>query len=125
MNKLSFSITTLGCKVNSFESEALINYLTNKGWSYTKEQAQVVIINTCTVTSMSDQKSRQAIRNARKNNPNAIIVGMGCYTQLHKDDASMIADIVIGTHNRLMVYDLVNDFLHNKEKKNIVTDIFK
>lgn len=126
MEKLRFNITTLGCKVNSYESEALINYLMNKGWEFsTDKNVDVSIINTCTVTSMSDQKSRQAIRNARKNSPNAIIVAMGCYTQLSSSEAEEIADIVIGTNNRLKVYELVNDFIYNKEKKNIVDDIFK
>lgn len=123
---IKFTVITLGCKVNSFESEALISYLTNKGWKYTiNDKANVVIINTCTVTSMSDQKSRQAIRNARKNNENAIIVAMGCYTQLHSKEASEIADIIIGTNNRLEVYNLVNNFIYNKERINIVDDIFK
>lgn len=124
-NNIKFSIITLGCKVNSFESEALINYLTNKGWEYVIEGADVVIINTCTVTSMSDQKSRQAIRNARRTNKGAVVVAMGCYTQLHSDEASEIADIVIGTNDRLKVYELVNNFIYNKERINIVDDIFK
>ena len=122
---LKFNVLTLGCKVNSYESEALINYLIKKGWEFSStDNVDVVIINTCTVTSMSDQKSRQVIRNARKKNPNAIICAMGCYTQLHSEEASNIADIVIGTSNRLQVYELVNDFIYNKEKKNIVEDIF-
>ena len=124
-NNIKFSTITLGCKVNSFESEALINYLTNKGWEYVIEDADVVIINTCTVTSMSDQKSRQAIRNARRTNKGAVVVAMGCYTQLHSEEASEIADIVIGTNDRLKVYELVNNFIYNKERINIVDDIFK
>lgn len=124
-NNIKFSTITLGCKVNSFESEALINYLTNKGWEYVIENADVVIINTCTVTSMSDQKSRQAIRNARRTNKGAVVVAMGCYTQLHSEEASEIADIVIGTNDRLKVYELVNNFIYNKERINIVDDIFK
>ena len=66
-NNLRFNILTLGCKVNSYESEALINYLVQKGWIFdTNNDVEIVIINTCTVTSMSDQKSRQVIRNAKK-----------------------------------------------------------
>lgn len=126
MQNLKFNIQSLGCKVNSFESEALINYLTNKGWVFVQSgDVDVAIVNTCTVTSMSDQKSRQVIRNMRKKSPNAVIVAMGCYTQLHSDEASGIADIVIGTNDRLKIYDLVLDFIYNKEKKNIVDDIFK
>lgn len=126
MQNLKFNIQSLGCKVNSFESEALINFLTNKGWVFVQSgDVDVAIVNTCTVTSMSDQKSRQVIRNMRKKSPNAVIVAMGCYTQLHSDEASGIADIVIGTNDRLKIYDLVLDFIYNKEKKNIVDDIFK
>lgn len=126
MQNLKFNIQSLGCKVNSFESEALINYLTNKGWVFVQgSEVDVAIVNTCTVTSMSDQKSRQVIRNMRKKSPNAIIVAMGCYTQLHSEEAYEIADIVIGTNDRLKIYDLVSDFIYNKEKKNIVDDIFK
>ena len=122
---LKFSINTLGCKVNSYESEALICNLIKKGWEYyPNDDVDVVIINTCTVTSMSDQKSRQAIRNARKKNPNAIIVAMGCYTQLHNEEAMGIADIVMGTNDRLKVFDLVNEFIANKNKINVVSDIF-
>lgn len=126
MESLKFNILTLGCKVNSFESEAIINYLTNKGWKFSpQDDVDVAIVNTCTVTSMSDQKSRQAIRNMRKKYPNAIVVAMGCYTQLHSDEASEIADIVLGTNNRLMIYDLVLNYIYNKERRNVVEDIFQ
>lgn len=129
---MKFSITTLGCKVNSYESEALINYLTSKDWIYldknSNEQADVCIINTCTVTSMSDQKSRQVIRNMKKKNPQAIIVAMGCYVQMHASDASMLADIIMGTTNRLQVYDLVNSYIKTRNEinqvMNSVEDVF-
>lgn len=122
---IKFSINTLGCKVNSYESEALICDLTKKGWLYTSSlDADVCIINTCTVTSMSDQKSRQLIRNTKKKNPNAIVVAMGCYTQLHSNEAFDIADIIIGTNEKLKVYDLVYDYLNNKKKINNVNNIF-
>lgn len=122
---IKFSINTLGCKVNSYESEALICDLTKKGWLYTSSlDADVCIINTCTVTSMSDQKSRQVIRNTKKKNPNAIVVAMGCYTQLHSNEAFEIADIIIGTNEKLKVYDLVYNYLNNKQKINNVNNIF-
>lgn len=124
-DKLKFSVVTLGCKVNSYESESLICDLMKKGWKYcSNDVVDVCIINTCTVTSMSDQKSRQAIRNARKKNPNAIIVAMGCYTQLHSEEAIEIADIVIGSNEKLKVYELVNKYLENMVKINNVSNIF-
>lgn len=115
---MKFSVITLGCKVNSYESEALINDLTQKKWEFVSEwkTAQVVIVNTCTVTSTSDQKSRQLIRSVKRQNPEAIVVAMGCFTQLNPEVAQDIADIVIGTNNRLKVYELVNSYLSTKEE---------
>lgn len=111
---MNFSILTLGCKVNLYESETLISNLVEHGWKYQDKNVDVYIINTCTVTSTSDQKSRQMIRQARRNNPNAIIVAMGCFVQTHPKDANDLADIIIGTRDRLKVYDLVNEYLKNK-----------
>ena len=91
-----FTTTTLGCKVNLYETEALTSFLEDKGWKYTEsEYADVCIINTCTVTSTSDQKSRQMIRQSRRKYPKAIIVAMGCFVQTHGTDACEIADIVL------------------------------
>ncbi|MEI3527538.1 MAG: hypothetical protein V8R15_05815 [Bacilli bacterium] len=86
---MKFLTITLGCKVNLYETESIIAYLENKGWQYIKngEYVDVVIINTCTVTATSDQKSRQMISQARRNNPNAIVVAMGCFVQTHPNDA--------------------------------------
>lgn len=122
---MRFSTITLGCKVNLYETESLISNLIEHGWEYVKENndADVYIINTCTVTSTSDQKSRQMIRQARRKNPQCIIVAMGCFVQTHKEDALEIADIVIGTKDKLKVYDLVTQFLEEKERINHVFDI--
>lgn len=122
---MKFSIITLGCKVNSYESEAILSQLEQKGWEYQSSDkvSDVYIINTCTVTSTSDQKSRQVIRSCRRKNDSAIIVGMGCYTQTHKDEAIELVDILIGTDQKNKVYDLVNEYLLNKEKINVVKDI--
>ncbi len=115
---MKFSVISLGCKVNSYETEVLINDLNNKGWEYClkDDDVDVIIINTCTVTSTSDQKSRQIIRSTKRKHPNAIIVAMGCFVQLNPDVASNIADIIIGTNNRLKVYELVNSYLKTKDE---------
>ena len=76
---MTFSILTLGCKVNSYESEGVISSLVKEGWvlQTTNDICDVYIVNTCTVTSTSDAKSRQMLSKMRKKNPNAIIVAMG------------------------------------------------
>lgn len=104
---MDFLTITLGCKVNLYETESLIEYLENKGWKYKKDSndVDVVIINTCTVTATSDQKSRQMIRHAKRNNPKAIVVAMGCFVQTHQNDAEKLAEIVIGTSDRLKIYE--------------------
>lgn len=119
-----FTTTTLGCKVNLYETEALTSFLEDKGWKYTESEcADVCIINTCTVTSTSDQKSRQMIRQSRRKYPKAIIVAMGCFVQTHGTDACEIADIVIGTKDRLKVFDLVNEYINTKTQINHIFDI--
>lgn len=120
---MKFTTITLGCKVNLYETESLTSYLENKGWEYSLNDADVCIINTCTVTSTSDQKSRQMIRQAKRNNPNAIIVAMGCFVQTHEASALELADIVVGTKNRLKIYDLVNEYLNTKEQINHIFNI--
>ncbi len=86
-------IVTLGCKLNFAESSALMNELIRRGYERAKqgEQADIVIVNTCTVTDTADQKDRQAIHRVRRENPNAKIVVTGCYARLHPRE---IADMV-------------------------------
>ena len=122
---MNFTTITLGCKVNLYESESLISHLVQKGWNYAKnsEKMDVVIINTCTVTSTSDQKSRQMIRQARKKYPSAIIVAMGCFVQTHSKDAIQLADIVVGTSDRLKIYDLVNQYLEKHHQINHILNL--
>ena len=123
---MKFKVVTLGCKVNSYESEAVINDLINKGYTYSPNgDVDVIIINTCTVTQTSDQKSRQTIRREKTKNPNAIVVAMGCYAQLSSVDASSIADVVIGTHNRSKIAEIIDSYVNSKlEINNLVTNIF-
>ena len=123
---MKFKIVSLGCKVNSYECEALINDLTLKGWELTKkDECDVVIINTCTVTQTSDSKSRQMIRSLKRKNLNAIVVAMGCYVQLNPEEAGSIADIVIGTNGRAKIYDLVNSYINTRKEINEVTNIME
>lgn len=123
-NNLKINYMSLGCKVNLYETVAIINKFTDNGFTLVdfNEESDVTIINTCTVTQTSDSKSRKIIRQAAKNNPNAIICVMGCYSQLNSDEASKIpnVDIVVGTSNRHLIYDLVMDKINNKSDLNNV-----
>lgn len=123
---MNFKVVSLGCKVNSYESEVLINDLQKKGWNFIVDYItpiDVIIINTCTVTQTSDQKSRQIIRSTRRKFPKACIVAMGCFVQLNPEVASNLADVVIGTNNRMKTFELVNEYFAKKNPISIVDDI--
>ncbi len=121
---MKFQTFSLGCKVNIYESEAVSYDLIGKGFVQSNDNPDVIIINTCTVTSQSDAKSRKLIRSKKEEFPNAIIVVMGCYSQLDPNTVSekLGADIVIGTNNRSKIYDLIMQFVESKKKINLVED---
>lgn len=116
--KKSFNILTLGCKVNQYESEAIEELFINKGFEKKEDQADIYVINTCTVTNMSDRKSRQTISKARKENPNAVIAVMGCYSQVKPDEIKKIdgVDIILGSRNKEDVVNLCEQFLKDKHQ---------
>ena len=101
------SICTLGCKVNKYESEAIEELLVNNNYKIVDfaEFADVYIINTCTVTAMSEKKSRQMIRRTKKLNPDAVVVVMGCYSQKSPEEIFDIEEVnlVMGTSQRAML----------------------
>ncbi|MBQ3181203.1 MAG: tRNA (N(6)-L-threonylcarbamoyladenosine(37)-C(2))-methylthiotransferase MtaB [Clostridia bacterium] len=121
------SVYTLGCKVNTYESEAVKKQFENHGYNCIDfdEFADVYIINTCTVTHLGDRKSRQMIRRTKQINPESILVVMGCYAQVAPSDINKISevDIIIGTDKKAHVYDAVAEFLTNRKKMNLVSDI--
>lgn len=113
---------TLGCKVNIYETENVEKEFKNRGYEIVSfdEVADVYVINTCSVTNTSDQKSRKIIRSCKKKNQDAIIIAMGCYTQIKYEEASKIdgVKIVIGNKYKNKVVDLLEEYL--KTKKPIV-----
>lgn len=119
---MTLLIDFLGCKVNSYEVEAVGEIFLKNGFSFfdkTKdEEPDVIILNTCAVTQTSVTKDRKTIKRYRKEYPKAVLVVMGCYAQFDYKNISenLDADIVIGTSNRLKIYDLVVDFLKNHKK---------
>lgn len=112
---------SLGCKVNSYEINALKASLLKENHTICEDDnPDVVILNTCSVTLTADQKSRQHIRKFKKNYPEAIVVVMGCFIQGHKDFVSndLGADIIVGTSNRSKIPQYINQFI--KDKKQII-----
>ena len=115
---LRFRIRTLGCKVNLYESEAISYGLKQKGWIEDEENPEVQILNTCTVTSTSDAKDRKMIRQMISEAPDAIMVVMGCYSQLQPEEVIKIkgVNIVIGTQYKASVFELVQEYLEKGEQ---------
>ena len=113
-------IHTLGCKVNQYESEAILKILRENGIEKAEKDdtADIVIINSCTVTAQSDQKVRQTLRRAKKNNPNAVIVLTGCMAQAFPDMAERLeeADVVLGTANRSRLIEHIMSFISTRQR---------
>ncbi len=108
----SVTVQTLGCKVNLFESEYIYDQLRAQNWSRSPDaQADLCIINTCTVTSEADRQSRQTIRRMIRQNPNSTIVVTGCYAQMHPDRCAEIpgVDLVVPGSNKLKIPDYIAD----------------
>ncbi len=126
---MKVSYYSLGCKVNEYESVAIINEFMDNGFELVgfQEKADVAIINTCTVTNTSDSKSRKIIRQAVKNNQNGVVAVMGCFAQLNPLQVKEIegVDIILGTKNRHLLYSLAIDALKTKNPKFIIEDISK
>ena len=116
---MTFCIKTLGCKVNTHESELIHNLFISKAYVYSKDNAEVYVINTCTVTNMSDRKSRQIINATRRDNKNAIIVVCGCFSQNAFNSGRLDeidADIIIGNKDKSKIVEYVEDYIKNKRK---------
>lgn len=116
---MKVAIYTLGCKVNLYESEVIMNSFKKSGYEIVdfEDNADIVIINTCTVTNTSDKKSRNIIRQAVKKHEKAVIVVMGCYSQVRSADIKEIdgVDIIIGNTKKSKVVSLVEEYLKNKK----------
>ncbi|WP_291580491.1 tRNA (N(6)-L-threonylcarbamoyladenosine(37)-C(2))-methylthiotransferase MtaB [Clostridium sp. UBA6640] len=125
--KVAFS--TLGCRVNVYESEAMIEKFIKDGYEITnfEEFSDVYVINTCTVTNMGDKKSRQMISRARRKNPEAIIAVVGCYSQIASDEIAKIegVDVVLGTRNKGDIVYYVNRAREEKRQFVEVNDVLR
>ena len=120
---------TLGCKVNTYETEAMQQLMEAAGYSCVEfgERADVYIINTCSVTNIADRKSRQMLHRARKMNEDAIVVAAGCYVESAKDkiDEDLSIDIIVGNNNKNEIVNIINEYLQNKKENKFIIDINK
>ncbi len=125
------SLHNLGCKVNSYETEAMEQMLIDAGYEIVPfgdgVKADIYIINTCSVTNIADRKSRQMLHKAKKQNPDAIVVATGCYVQA--DGADLIndeaVDIVIGNNRKNLLVRIIEEYMRDKRNNNDVIDISK
>ena len=107
---------TLGCKVNTYETEYILSTFKNKNYEVTNDIADIYVINTCSVTNTSDAKSRKVINRVVRENPNAIIVVMGCMIEANHDYINDGVSIIIGNKDKSRVLELVEEYIKNKEK---------
>lgn len=119
---------TLGCKVNQYETNAMSQKLIEEGYKIVEhtQKADIYIINTCTVTNMSDRKSRQMIRRAKEINPEAIIIAVGCYVQVAKKEIENIKeiDLALGNEEKVDIVKYCNEIIQ-KNKKEEITDVMQ
>ena len=127
LNKVAFY--TLGCKVNQYETEAMMEAFERKGYEIVDYNSfsNIYIINTCTVTNMGDRKSRQIIRRALDYNTNAFIAVVGCYSQIAPHEVLNIEGVklVVGTSDRSRIVELVENALKEEGKTNAVSNVMK
>jgi len=117
------AVHVLGCKVNQYEIEGIKELFRKRNYKIVDfdEEADIYIIHTCTVTHLGDRKSRQYIRKAVKNNPNAIVAVTGCYAQVSPHEVEQIegVDIVLGTRDRKLIVDVVESCQKGQQIKHI------
>lgn len=114
------AVETLGCRVNTYDSEAMMELFERDGFEVVDfaDKADVYVINTCTVTNMGDKKSRQHIHRAKRQNPDAVVAVVGCYSQVNKEEVASIdgVDVVLGSRNKSEIVFYVNKAIAEKRQ---------
>ena len=115
---MKFLINTLGCKVNTYESNVIRDIFLNEGYEESNSNVDIAVINTCTVTNTSDSKSLKVIKHTIKNNPNAIVIVCGCFSQINPDRLKDMegVSIVLGNYNKSKIMDYINQYKKNKKQ---------
>ncbi len=125
---MRIAIYTLGCKVNQYETQAMEQELLRRGHTLVpfEDAADGYIVNTCSVTAVSDKKSRQMIRRCKKLNPAAVVAACGCYVQTHPDEAvSLDIDLIAGTGDRMAFLDLFEQAAEEKRPLTLLDDALR
>ena len=129
METKKVAFLTLGCKVNQYETNAMSEKFISAGYNVIEnsQEADICVINTCSVTNISDRKSRQIIRKVKEKNSKVIIIVTGCYAQVAKDDIKQMpeVDIVLGNNEKKDIVNYLEKFLKEKNKKIEVIDAFE
>ena len=117
----------LGCKVNSYETEAMQQLLEEAGYKIVPfhEKADVYIINTCSVTNIADRKSRQMLHRAKKQNPEAVVVAAGCYVQAAAEElkADLAVDVIIGNNKKQDLVSILEEYFQDQNDSSHVIEI--
>jgi len=125
--KRTAAFLSLGCKVNSYETEAMRTMFESAGYDIVdfKATADVYVVNTCTVTNIADRKSRQMLHQAKKRNPKAVIAAVGCYVQASEEVllADNAVDLVVGNNKKSDIVAMVEKCLSSSNKEELVVDI--
>ena len=125
---MKFYINTLGCKVNTYESNVIRDIFLNAGYKEeTLEKADIIVVNTCSVTNKADSKSLKTVRQARRKNKDAIIIVSGCSSQNKQKEYLDLedVDIVLGNRYKTDVIKYIEEYKQKKEKINALTDMKK
>ena len=116
---------TLGCKVNTYETNSMEEQFIKHGYEIAEKEADIYVINTCSVTNIAERKSRQMLRRAKELNPDALIVACGCYAQVAKSQIEKIpeVDIIIGNNEKTKIVEIIENNM--KQKKTEVSDVMR
>lgn len=123
----SVAFLTLGCKVNSYETDGMVKLFRDAGYEIKEfhEKATVYVVNTCTVTNIADRKSRQMLHKAKKTNPDGVVAAVGCYAQAAQEtlETDAAIDIVVGNNLKKKIVTVIEQYLEDNDKKAAVIDM--
>lgn len=126
-NEKSVAIFTLGCKVNQYETNAMIQKFKENNFKIVNfnDVSDIYVINTCTVTNIAEKKSRQMIRKAKEQNKNAIIIAVGCYAQVAEKELEKLKeiDLILGTNEKNKIVEYVNEYIEERKNINKTSDV--
>lgn len=126
-NKGYVAFLTLGCKVNTYETNAMTLLFKEAGYTVVdfSEKADIYIVNTCSVTNMADRKSRQMLHKAKKKNPGAVVVAAGCYVQAAKEllEQDEAIDVIIGNSQKHRIVEMVEEYLADRSHRFFIVDV--